>query len=206
MTGRRGRPPARRGMSGSRIGLIIAVLAVCVTAATFAVRAAVGHTGEPKPLSTMLASQQPVGLAGAGPQPNSPPLLLVPRGGVLAFRGAATGNSVDPSEQWQADRMTDGSYVLVYTGDGQCLGAAASPGGAAKAHLQSCDLQADQRWSHPYLGKDADGRDYWQLRSMATGQCLAAAGGSWGSGTAAAMRPCGKSLPWQQLVTFWSAY
>lgn len=207
MSGRRARPPVRRGVPGSRIGVIVAVLAVCTTAAAFLVRAADGHGGQPKPLSTMLASQQPVGLAGAGPQASSPQLLLAPRAnGGLAFLTSGPDSAVQANEQWQADQMMDRSYVLVYVPDGKCLGAATAPGGAARARLQSCDLQLGQRWSHPYLGKDPSDRDYWQLRSMATGQCLAAVGGNWGNGTAATLQPCGKSLPWQQLIAFWSAY
>ena len=190
-------------MTGSRVGVLIAVLAICATAATFAVRAAVGHSGQPRPLSTMMASQQPVGLAGAGPDANSPQLLLAPRaGGALAFSNTGPNGTVDASQQWQADRMTDGSYVLVYVPDGKCL---AAPSGT-QAHVQPCDLQLGQRWSHPYLGKDPNGRDYYQLRSMATGQCVAAVGGTWANGTRAGLQPCSTSFPWQQLVAFWSAY
>ena len=189
-------------MSGSRVGVLIAVLAACGTAATFAVRAAVGHGGQPRPLSTMMASQQPAGLAGAGPDANSPQLLLAARaGGTLAFANSGSNGTVDASQQWQADRMTDGSYVLVYVPDGECLAAA-----GAAPRLQSCDLKLGQRWSHKYLGKDPNGRDYWQLRSMAAGQCLAAAGGTWANGTRAGLQPCSASFPWQQLVAFWSAY
>lgn len=183
----------------------IAVLAVCATVAAFVVRAAAGHSGQPRTLSTMLASQQPVGLAGAGPQPGAPQLLVAPRGNGLVFLPSGTNSAVGANEQWQADRMTDGSYVLVYVPDGDCLGTAAPAGAPARAQLQSCDLQLGQRWTHPYLGKDPAGRDYWQLRSMADGQCLSAAG-NWAAGAAAGLRPCGRSLGWQQLIAFWSAY
>jgi hypothetical protein len=153
----------------------------------------------------MMTSQQPVGLAGAGPQAGSPQLLVAPRAHGLAFLPSGADSGVEASQQWQADRMTDGSYVVVYVPGGQCLGTAAAPDGADQAELQSCNLQLGQRWTHPYLGKDSLGRDYWQLRSMADGRCLSAAG-SWAAGTAAALRPCGTSLPWQQLIAFWSAY
>jgi hypothetical protein len=193
-------------LSGARIGVIIAVLGVCAIAAAFFVRAADGHGGQPKPLSTMLASQQPVGLAGGGPQSGSPQLLLAPQGGGLEFLSSGANSGVQANEQWQADQMTDGSYVLVYVPDGKCLSAGTAGGGAARAQLQSCDLQVDQRWSHPYLGKDPSDRDFWQLRSMAAGECVAATGGNWGNGTAAGLQPCGRSFPWQQLIGFWSAY
>lgn len=206
VNGRRARPRARRGVPAARVGAVVAVVAVCAAIAAFVVKAAVGHVGQPKPLSTMMASQRPVGLAGAGPQANSPQLLLAPRPGRgLAFLNGGSNGAVQASQQWQADQMTDGSYVLVYVPDGKCLGAAASSG-AAHAQLQSCDLQVAQRWSHPYRGKDQGNRDYWQLRSMGTGQCLAASGGTWANGTPAALQPCSSSLPWQQLVTFWAAY
>jgi hypothetical protein len=120
----------------------------------------------------------------------------------LAFLSSGTNGAVQPNEQWQADQMTDHSYVLVYVPSGKCLAAPATD----QAQLQSCDLQLGQRWSHPYLGKDPSNRDYWQLRSMATGQCLAAVGGNWANGAATSMQPCSKSLPWQQLIAFWSAY
>ena len=181
-------------------------VAACGTAATFALRAAVGHGAQPKPLSTMMAGQQPVGLAGAGPQSGSPQLLLAPRNGGLAFLATAQDGGVQSNQQWQADKMTDHSYVLVYVPSGKCLASRTPPGGAPTVQLQSCDLQLAQRWSHPYLGKDPAGRDYWQLRSMASGQCLAAAGTSWANGTLARLQPCRTSLPWQQLVAFWSAY
>jgi hypothetical protein len=191
----------------ARIGVVVVVLVVCGAIAAFVVRAAVGHGGQPKPLSTMMASQQPVGLAGAGPQASSPQLLLAPgAGGALAFLNGGASGAVQGNQQWQADHMTDGSYVLVYVPDGKCLGAPSSPGGTARPQLQSCDLQVGQRWSHPYLGKDPAGRDYWQLRSMAAGQCLAAAGGNWANGTATVLQACSRSMPWQQLVAFWSAY
>lgn len=186
---------------------MIAVVAVCGAAAAFVVREAAGHGGQPKPLSTMMASQRPVGLAGAGPQSSSPQLLLAPRpDGGLAFLASGPNGAVQSNEQWQADQMTDGSYVLVYVPDGRCLASAPSAGGVTEAQLRSCDLQLGQRWNHPYLGKDPSGRDYWQLRSMASGQCLAAAGASWNNGTAARLQPCGTSFPWQGLIAFWSAY
>ncbi len=185
--------------------MIVAVLAVCGTVAAFVVRAATGGNAQPKPLSTMMASQQPVGLAGAGPQPGSPQLLIAPRAKGLAFLSGAAASGVQASQQWQADRMTDNSYVLVYVPDGECLAAASSPSGTAQADLESCNLQLSQRWSHPYRGKDSLGRDYWQLRSMADGRCLAATA-SWTPGTAAGLLPCRTSLPWQQLIAFWSAY
>jgi Ricin-type beta-trefoil lectin domain-like len=206
VSGRRARPPARRAAPVSRIGVIVSVLVVCATAAAFVVRAAAGHGAQPKPLSTMMASQQPVGLAGAGPQQSSPQLLLGPgANGGLAFLTSGTNGGVQSSQQWQADRMTDGSYVLVYVPNGNCLATVTSAGGTVQPKLQSCDLQLDQRWSHPYLGKDPSGRDYWQLRSMAAGRCLAA-NGNWDNGTTTSLQSCSTAFPWQQLVAFWSAY
>jgi hypothetical protein len=104
------------------------------------------------------------------------------------------------------------AYVLVYVPEGNCLNAAAGkqPGPAShpagQLTLKTCDLSLSQRWSHPYLGQDPAGRDYWQLRSEAAGRCLTASGTAWRDGTPAGLQPCGGVSGWQQLIEFWSAY
>ncbi|MGE5287773.1 MAG: RICIN domain-containing protein [Micromonosporaceae bacterium] len=154
-----------------------------------------------RPLSTSLSNQEFAGLANPGPGAGSPQRLLEPARTSMAFFAGGSGGTVLPSQQWQADSMTDGSYVLVYVPQGKCLSAA-----RGTLTLKRCDLRLDQRWSHPYLGKDTGGRDYWQLRSSAAGECLTVAGTQWTNGVAAQLQPCSASLPWQQLIAFWSAY
>ena len=185
----------------------LAVLAAAGTAA-FVFLTGGNQRPHPRPLSTTLASQQLVGLAVPGPGHGSPQRLLAPSANAASFIPGGPGATVLPNEQWQADKMTDGSYVLVYVPDGTCLNAVGPSWRrtAAELSLKACDLGLTQRWRHPYLGKDALGRDYWQLRSQASGLCLSAAGTAWIPGAPAELLPCGGSFAWQQLVEFWSAY
>jgi hypothetical protein len=172
-------------------------------------------------LSTTLANQQLAGLADPGPAAGpaagtaagTAQRLLAPAATGLSFAAGGGDGTVLASQQWQADQMTDGSYVLVYVPNGKCLDAAGgSPAAQGAAHpaarlaLTTCDLRSSQRWQHPYLGKDPTGRDYWQLRSQATALCVTASGAQWRDGTAAQLEPCGRAFGWQQLIEFWSAY
>ena len=199
-----------RGWRRSVVLTVLGALAVlaAVTTAGFVFLGGGSPPKHPRALSTTLASQQLAGLADPGPGASSGQRLLAPSGTGLAFLAGGGGGSVLASEQWQADQMTDGSYVLVYVPAGKCLNAGTSRAAvsAGQLTLTACDLRLSQRWSHPYLGKDSVGRDYWQLRSAAAGQCLTASGADWRDGTPARLRPCGSSLGWQQLVEFWSAY
>lgn len=210
----RGQMPAHltRGVRRPVVLAALGALAV-LAAATTAGFVFLGGAGPQQPhraLSTTLASQQLAGLAAPGPAASAAQRLLTPSGTGLAFLAGGGDGSVLASQQWQADQMTDGSYVLVYVPDGKCLDAATS--GKAAAHsaaqlaLATCDLRLSQRWSHPYLGKDPAGRDYWQLRSQAAGQCVTVSGADWRDGAPAALQPCGSSVRWQQLIEFWSAY
>jgi len=164
----------------------------------------------PTPLTTNVTSTQAVGLANPGlVQPDGTVAgigtLLAESPAGLDFTSSSTGQTVLPSQQWQADQMGDGAYILVFTPDGRCLAAATRPGAAA-VQLARCDLGRSERWYHPYLGTDQAGRNYWQLRSAADGRCLAVSGLQSGGGIAAAMRVCSHSMPWQQLIAFWSAF
>jgi Ricin-type beta-trefoil lectin domain-like len=181
----------------------LAALAVLASAGivTFLLLDGGGPARHPRPLSTTLSSHELVGLANPGPATGAPQRLLAPAGAEVSFSAGGSGGGVLASQQWQADKMTDGTYVLVYVPRGTCLNAR-----HAALTLQPCNLRIDQRWRHPYLGKDTGGRDYWQLRSAATGQCLTVAGTQWVNGVAGQLQPCSQSLPWQQLITFWSAY
>ncbi len=199
------------GLAGLVVLAVLTLLTVLAVAGTveFVFLTGDGPERHPRPLSTSLASQQLAGLAVLGPANGSPHRLLALSGQALAFIKGGSGTSVLPSEQWQADQMTDGSYILVYVPNATCLNAARSAGGASPGSpslsLKACNLRLAQRWSHPYLGKDAVGRDYWQLRSNALGLCLSA-GTPWRDGTPARLAPCGPSHAWPQLVEFWSAY
>jgi hypothetical protein len=185
----------------------LAVMAAALTAG-FVLLGGGGAPKQQQPLSTTLAGQQLAGLADPGPAASAPQRLLAPAGSGLSFAAGGGNGTVLASQQWQADQMTDGSYVLVYVPNGKCLDATAASGAAHAAQLAmaTCDLGLSQRWRHPYQGKDPSGRDYWQLRSQAVGLCLTAGGTGWRDGIPAQLQPCGKSLGWQQLIEFWSAY
>jgi hypothetical protein len=163
----------------------------------------------PTPLATNITSTQAVGLANPGlvladgTHAGIGTLLAGSRGG-LAFTSSTGGQTVRPSQQWQADEMGGGAYILVYTLDGRCLAAPARPGDPAR--LARCDLALNERWYHPYLGTDPAGRNYWQLRSAADRRCLAVGGSQSGGGIDVALQPCSRSMPWQQLIAFWSAF
>ncbi len=162
------------------------------------------------PLSSKVTSEQSVGLANLGPhgQPGSAgsnPTLLYSSAGGLVFTPSSGGENVTPGQQWQADEMRGGGVVLLFTPDGLCL-TAVGTGQQASAQLERCDSQVNQRWYHPFRGPDAGGRDYWQLRSAANGQCLSTGGSALQGLSAAAMQRCSPDRPWQQLIMFWSAY
>ncbi len=203
-----------RGARG--VVVLIAVSALAVLAAAATIGFVLLNGGSPhkqqRVLSTTLASQQLAGLADPGPTASAAQRLIAPSGAGLSFFAGGGGSSVLASQQWQADEMTDGSYVLVYVPDGMCLDAAARSQTAAASYparqlgLATCNLRLNQRWRHPYLGKDPSGRDYWQLRSQAVGKCVTASGSDWSDGQAVQLEPCGSSVGWQQLIAFWSAY
>jgi Ricin-type beta-trefoil lectin domain-like len=204
-------PGQRRALTGApahwtrRTRGAVGLAALAVLFAAGAVIFAFVDDGSPahhsQPLSTALSGQELVGLANPGPAADSPQRLLAPVRNDMAFFAGGSGGTVLANQQWQANSMTDGTYVLVYVPQGKCLSAA-----RGALTLKECNLRIDQRWSHPYLGKDTGGRDYWQLRSSAVGECLTVAGTQWTNGVAAQLQPCSSSLPWQQLVAFWSAY
>ena len=183
-----------RGARGSLVLIAVSALIVLAAAATvgFVLLGGGGPHKQQRALSTTLASQQLAGLADPGPTASAAQRLIAPSGAGLSFLGGGGDGSVLTSQQWQADQMTDGSYVLVYVPDGKCLDAAARSQPAAASHaagqlgLATCDLRLSQRWRHPYLGKDPAGRDYWQLRSQAVGKCVTASGSDWRDGQPAA--------------------
>ena len=163
------------------------------------------------PLATNIVSTQAVGLANLGPPPQpggsaagAGSLLSQSQAG-LTFTPSSAGRTVQPSQQWQADQMGGGAYILVFTPDGQCLATTGTKHGAT-AVLARCHLGLSERWYHPYLGTDPAGRGHWQLRSAADGRCLAVGGTQPDGGTGVAMQPCSSSMPWQQLITFFTAF
>jgi hypothetical protein len=162
-------------------------------------------------LSNKITSQQSVGLANlgrtgqAGSSGSSATLLYAGAGGLLFTPSNGGGESVQPSQQWQADEMGGGGYVLLFSPNAQCL-TAVGRGAQATAQLAPCDTRLDQRWYHPFEKTDAQGREYWALRSAANGRCLGLSSASSGGSVVAELQKCGTDKPWEQLVMFWSAY
>jgi hypothetical protein len=161
-------------------------------------------------LSNKITSQQSVGLANlgrtgqAGSSGSSSTLLSGGAGG-LVFTPSSGGESVQSSQQWQADQMGSHGFVLLFTGTGRCLTAVGS-GAQATAQLGRCDTALNQRWYHPFQGTDSQGRDYWQLRSASTGRCLGLSNASSGGSVVAELQKCSAAKPWTQLIMFWSVF
>jgi len=195
--------------------LIAAVAALAVLAGIAALT--FGHLGSSDAaqrkhdsLSTKITGEQAVGLANLGQtgqagSANSAASLLYASAGGLIFTPGSGRENVEPSQQWQADEMGGGQFVLLFTQDGLCLTAVGS-GSQASAQLDRCDSGLDQRWAHPFEGTDGLGRDYWQLRSAADGECLALGAADSEGDSVAVLQRCSATKPWQQLVTFWSAF
>jgi Ricin-type beta-trefoil lectin domain-like len=188
----------------------VAVAAAVAVAVTLVASGNTPASSRPTPLATNITSDQSVGLANLGPPPAGgaaagTAILLSQSGEGLRFTTGSGGDTVRPAQQWQADQMGGGAYILVYTPDGKCLSAAGSRHRAV-ARLSPCNLGLSQRWAHPYLGTDSSGRGYYQLRSVATGRCLAAGRALPGGGAGVTMQSCSSSMPWPQLITFFTAF
>jgi hypothetical protein len=193
------------GSAGLAGGIAVAAVAVIL------LTSGGSPAASPTPLATNVTGTQAVGLANPGlVQPDGTiagiGTLLAESPAGLAFTSSTTGQTVLPTQQWQADQMGDGAYILVFTPNGRCLATASAGHSAAAVLLARCDLGPSERWSHPYLGTDPAGRNYWQLRSEADGRCLAVGGSQSGGRISAAMQRCSHSMPWQQLIAFWSAF
>jgi hypothetical protein len=216
MAGIRG--PGRRGKGRSRATAAVLISATVVLAVLAGVGVVVflhsngGSTaqGDPVGLSNKITGQQTVGLANlgrtgqAGSSGSSSTLLSGGAGG-LVFTPSSGGESVQSSQQWQADAMGSGGLVLLFSGSGQCL-TAVGRGTQATAQLSGCDTGLDQRWYHPFQQTDSQGRDYWQLRSASDGRCLGLSNASSGGSVVAELQKCSKAKPSTQLIMFWSAF
>ena len=212
------RGPGRRGKDTSRATAAVLISATVVLAALVGVgvvaflhsRSANAAQGAHLGLSDKITSQQSVGLANlgrtgrAGSSSSSARLLFAGAGG-LVFTPTSDRENVQSSQQWQADQMGGGGYVLLFSPSGRCL-TAVGGGAQATAQLAPCDSALHQRWYHPFEGTDSEGRDYWELRNAADGRCLALGSASSGGAVVAELQKCSAGKPWPQLIMFWSAY
>lgn len=210
--------PGRRGKRRSRATAAVLISATVVLAVLVGVGVVAflhsrgGNTasGGQVRLSNKITSQQTVGLANlgrtgqAGSSGSSSTLLSGGPGG-LVFTPSSGGESVQSSQQWQADEMGSGGFVLLFSGNGQCLTVIGS-GAQATPQMGRCDIALNQRWYHPFLHTDSQGRDYWQLRSASSGRCLGLSNASSGGSVVPELQKCSAAKPWSQLIMFWSVF
>jgi hypothetical protein len=131
-------------------------------------------------LPTRVIGTQAVSIVNTGPAGANPrPETLLASHSDLVFMAAESAVA-----QWTSDQMAGGTYIFIYLPDGLCLAARASPRVPSLA-LEQCNLQASQRWLRQLPNVGPDGLDYWQLRNLADGRCLAA-GNALGNGESAA--------------------
>jgi hypothetical protein len=166
----------------------------------------VGGTHDRKDASvgpTRVVGTQAVGIVNTGPVSASgaasdPETLLATRSDLVFTVDGPTG------AQWTSDQMAGGTYILIYLPNGLCLASGGSPRGPSVA-LRRCNLQPSQRWlrQHPNVG--ANGLDYWQLRNLGDGRCLAAGTAVRAGQSAALLQPCEASPDWRQRVAFLTA-
>ena len=210
--------PGRRGKGRSRATTAVLISATVVLAVLVAVgvvailhpKSSTSAPGGQAGLSTKITGHQTVGLANlgrtgqAGSSGSSSTLLSGGAGG-LVFTPSSGGESVQSSQQWQADQMGSGGFVLLFSGSGRCLTVVGS-GAQATVQLGRCDTALNQRWYHPFEHTDSQGRDYWQLRSASSGRCLGLSNASAGGSVVPELQRCSAAKPWNQLVMFWSVF
>ncbi len=216
MAGIRG--PGRRGKGRSRATTAVLISATVVLAVLVGVGvvallpAKSGNSAQGAQVgpSNKITSQQTVGLANlgrtgqAGSSGSSSTLLSGGAGG-LVFTPSSGGESVQSSQQWQADEMGSGGFVLLFSGSRRCL-TVVGRGAQATVQLGRCDTALNQRWYHPFEHTDSQGRDYWQLRSASSGRCLGLSDASSGGSVVPELQKCSAAKPWNQLVMFWSVF
>ncbi len=199
MRGRRNARSRVRGSWAARLtGTAFAILLAGAGVAAYLIVGAGHASKDASVLPTRVLGTQAISLVSPGGPAASgasqaPLALLTSRSG-LGFTAAAPAGA-----DWTADQMAGGTYIFIYLPDGLCLGSAR---GAAVA-LQRCNLEAGQRWVRQHAVIGVSGLDYWQLRNLATGRCLTAAGPSGASGgTPARLERCPAAPGSAQLIGF----
>jgi hypothetical protein len=213
MPGQRGIGARRaRGSWAVRIAGTVLVIVAAATAASVIILsqpAARARRQAPAPLPRQVINALTIKLVNPGPpargdsRPVPEKLYLSATGLAFAASGPAS-----PADEWTADQMGGGTYILIYVPNRWCLTAPTSPG-IPTATLARCDLSRSQRWRHQFLGKDAAGRNTWQLRSAADGLCLTAVrpplGGQPGE-SGVSLTTCSSPATWRQIVSFRTTY
>jgi hypothetical protein len=180
------------------MGTGFALLAAVAGVAAYLIVGRTHDRKEASVLPTRVVSTQAVSIANTGPVSQAggspaPGTLLASRSGLVFTVNGPAG------AQWTSDQMVGGTYIFIYIPDGMCLASRASRHAWAVT-LDRCNLQASQRWlrQHPNVG--ANGLDYWQLRNLADGRCLAEGNAVGNRQSAAQLEPCEASPGWRQQV------
>jgi hypothetical protein len=199
MRGKRSAPRRSRGSWAPRlVGTGFALLLAVAGVAAYLIVGGTHDSKEASVLPTRVVGTQAVGIVngGAPSQANQGPEALIASHADLVFTAGGPGGV-----QWTSDEMAGGTYIFIYLPDGLCL-ATRQALHAAAVTLERCDLQADQRWLRQLPSVGPDGLDYWQLRNLADGRCLAA-GQAIGKGeSAAALERCQANPGLRQQVAF----
>lgn len=150
-------------------------------------------------LPTRVVGTQAVGIVNTGPGSQADPAaeaLVASRSDLVFTLNGSSG------VQWTSDEMAGGSYIFIYLPNGLCLTAEQAPHAPAAVTLERCDLQADQRWLRQLPSVGPNGMDYWQLRNMADGRCLATGKAISKSEAAAQLDRCQAAPGARQQVAF----
>src|SRR5712672_1870997 len=130
------RGPGRRGKDRSRATAAVLISATIVLAVLVGVgvvaflhsKNTTSAQGGQLRLSNKITSQQSVGPANlgragqAGSSGSSATLLSAGAGGLLFTpTSSGGGETVQSSQQWQADQMGGGGFVLLFSPNGRCL-------------------------------------------------------------------------------------
>jgi Ricin-type beta-trefoil lectin domain-like len=200
MRGKRSARSRSRGswaprLAGTGFALLLAVAGV----AAYLIVGGAHGSKDASVLPTRVMGTQAVGIVNGGPasQANPAPEALVAPHSDLVF----TVNG-PAGVQWTSDEMAGGTYIFIYLPNGLCLAALQVPHAAAAVTLERCDLQADQRWLRQQPSVSPNGLDYWQLRNMADGRCLAAGTAISKGESPAQLARCQASPGWRQQIAF----
>lgn len=202
---RTARPRTRGSWLPRLAGLGVIVVVAAGLAVAYLVAFQPGGGKPPEPLPSRVASTLTVGLVA------EPASGAVPAGSILQLlspRHGPTFTPVGPTRQqqgqpqWIADLMTDGTYIFIYLPSSDCL-ASAGPSGRPRLTAQRCNLSSQQRWRRLGTGVLADGHDFYQFASLASGQCITQGSGSAALGSPAGLAACDPAKPASQLLAFW---
>jgi hypothetical protein len=181
-------------------GIAAAVLVACGGAAAYVIVSPADASRRADRLPTRVVSVQTVGIVAQATD-RRPARLLTNSVTGLRWGPMPPASKPQGDPQWTADSMAGGTFVFIYVPTGQCLASVARRH-RAELTLRRCDLDVRQRWRRISGATQPDGHLYGQVRSMASGRCLTAAGGE---PNAAVLAPCGRPAPAQQMISFWWA-